>query len=1096
MKSYFTKWSLLLLSCLFSFQLWAQVTQSGLSGTIRDSEKETIPGVVIKVTHTPSGTQYHTATQANGTYFIQGMRSGGPYKVELNYLGLQPVIIEDVYLTLGETFILNQVMDQVENYALEAITITSSNILNSERTGAATNVSRANIEKIPTISRSIQDLTKLSPQANGNNFAGRDGRYNNLQIDGAYFNNGFGLSSNPLPGGGNQPISMDAIEEVQINVAPYDVRQTGFTGAGINAITRSGTNKFEGSAYSFQRPQSFTGLQVGDQKLSKEVQTSSQIYGARAGGALVKNKLFIFGNFEYETAQTAGNTWLAARPGLTGPNVTRVQASDLEAVSNHLINQYGYNPGRYEGYANQYLNENIKGLLRLDWNINEQHQLSLRYNQMHGTSQQGTNNNSGPNPRSSASRISSESMAFENANYALSNKVMAITAELNSHFSSKASNQFLATFSSINDSRSTPGDLFPFVDIWEDGKNYMSFGTELFSYNNDVVNNNLSITNNFNYFTGKHHITAGASFQSLSFKNSYVRLGTSYYRYDSVEDFLNDARPSSYGVTYPFAGQDGYAKVNFGLAGLYLQDQITVTDLLRITAGIRLDMPLFLNQPPSNPAVEQIELLDPNGQPTYYTTAQWPKSSVLFSPRIGVNFDPFGDRTLQLRGGTGIFTGNIPFVWFTNMPTNAGVLQNTYEPVDSETLDLIDHFNPDPMYWPNHLPNQFTKQPGSEAPGSVALIDPNFKMPQIWRTNFGMDYSIPNTKLTATLDVIYSKDINGIYQFNANRKLATQQLQNGGDHRDFWNGRNNAVYNDEVGPIVPVLSNTNKGWSLSSSLGLNLSNWNGWTGSVFYTYTAAKDITGNPGSAAGSAWSNNYSINDPNELLLGYSQFSVPHRVMANIGYEFNFSNHFKTTLAVFYSGAHQGRFTYTYGGDINADGVSLDLLYLPSNSDEINFVDIVQDGAVLFNAAEQRAAYDLFIANNNNLSDYKDEYIDRNSGLLPWLNRFDFRILQDIYTGMGKNKRNHTLQLSVDLLNVGNLLSKNWGLYKELNGGSDFNYSLLNVRSVDSDGVPSFNMATIKNEAGQTILADQPFRNRFSTSSTWGLQIGLRYIF
>ncbi len=896
MKTIFIRITALVIMILCSVTIWGQVTQSGLSGTIRDQNRVPVPAAQIKVTHVPSGTQYATISQVNGAYFIQGMRPGGPYKIDISSLGLNPLSIEEVHLNLGETFILNQTMEH-DAISLESVTISGSNILNSQRTGASTNVNRNEIEKIPTISRSLQDLTKLSPQANGNNFAGRDGRYNNLQIDGAYFNNGFGLSSNPLPGGGNQPISMDAIDEVQINIAPYDVRQTGFTGAGINAITRSGTNTFEGSAYTFQRPKSFTGLNVAEETLSENLQTSSQIYGARAGGAIIKNKLFIFGNFEYENAQSAGNSWLAARPGLSGPNITRVQASDLETVKNHLINQYNYDPGAYENYANQYNNENIKAFLRLDWNINSKNQLSLRYNQMQGTSQQGTNNNSGPNPRSSASRISSESIAFENANYSFSNKVMAITAELNSHINSKLSNQFLATYSYINDSRATPGSLFPFVDIWEDGRNYMSFGTELFSYNNEVINNNINVTNNLNYFTGKHHFTAVINFQTLSFKNNYVRMGTSYYRYNSVDDFLNDNAPALFGITYPYKGQDGYAKVNFGLAGLYLQDQIAVTDLLRLTAGFRLDMPLFLNDPPSNPAVEQIELLDQSGNPTHYTTAHWPKSSILFSPRIGFNYDPLGDRSLQIRGGTGIFTGNIPFVWFTNMPTNAGVLQNTYEPVDSATLSQIDHFNPDPMHWPNQLSNNFSKEPGSSAPGSVALIDPNFKMPQIWRTNFGIDYRIPQTKLTATLDVIYTKDINGIYQFNANRKPASQNLQNGEDQRDFWNGRNNATYNSELGAIIPVLSNTNEGSSFVTSIGLNLNNWNGFSGSMFYTYTTSKDITGNPGSSANSAWSNNYSINDPNEILLGYSQYSVPHRVMGNISYEFKYANHLKTMV-------------------------------------------------------------------------------------------------------------------------------------------------------------------------------------------------------
>ncbi|WP_118950832.1 TonB-dependent receptor [Taibaiella helva] len=1110
-----------LLTLLFLCGAWitrAQVTTAGLHGFIKDSENKGLPGATIKAVHTPSGTTYGTMTQTDGNFVIQGMRPGGPYTVEITYIGMTPQKVEGIELSLGESYTLNRSLKETEGEEIKEVQIVGnkSAILNSDRTGAATNINSRSISRLPNVNRSLTDLTRLTPQSSGNispasssgGFAGRDGRYNNIQIDGANFNNGFGLSSDPLPGGGNQPISLDAIDEVQVNVAPYDVRQSGFTGAGINAVTRSGTNELSGSAYGFLRPKSFTGLNVGNQKLKEDARISNKIIGARLGGPIIKDKLFFFANFEYENRQASGNTWLATRPGLPqGGNVTRVSAADLDAVSSYLKSNYGYDPGAYEGYANNYTNKNTKALLRLDWNINDKHKLSIRYNQMNGTNDQGTNNNSGPNPRSSANRISSESISFENANYSFKNTVYSVAAELNSTFGSRISNQFLATYSRIQDTRETPGSIFPFVDIWQEGRNYISFGTELFSYNNDVINHNFNFTDNITYITGRHTFTAGASFQTMSYANSYLREGTSYYRYDSLSQFLSGGRPSSYAVTYPFAGSDGYAKVKFGLAGAYIQDKIAANERLNITLGVRADLPIYLDKPPANPVVDTLSLLNKDGQPTHYTTASWPKSKPLFSPRVGVNFDVLGDKTLQLRGGTGIFTGNIPFVWLTNMPTNAGVLQNTFEPVDNTTLSQITHLEKDPRYWVDHLPERFPKSPGAKAPGSVALIDPDFKMPQIWRSNIGADYKLPGLPLVATLDVIYSKDINAVYQFNANRKDAPQQLDYSGDHRDYWGGSRNATYNPATGTVIPVLSNTGKGYSFTSSIGVTLNPFHGFAGSLFYTYTNAKDISGNPGSAAGSAWSNNYAVNDPNELLMGWSQYAVPHRIVGTLSYRIEYLNHLATTFSLFYQGSNQGRFAYTYNGDINADGVSLDLLYIPSNAADLNFVPIKdKNGNTTFSAEQQRQAYEQFVASSKALSNSKGGYVERNNGLMPWINRFDFRLLQDVFVSTGKNNRRHTLQVSLDMINVGNLLNKKWGLYKQLSGGSDYNFPLLNV--VDANGrptsdkdytpssKPSFQMITVKDEAGKTILPSDPFRNLFSTGSTWGMQLGLRYTF
>jgi hypothetical protein len=1083
---------------LLGGHVMAQVTTSTISGRITDDKGEGLPGATVQAVHEPSGTQYGILTNETGRYAFPTVRVGGPYKVTVTYIGYKEQSMTNIVADLGSTAIVDIKMSDEGTELSEVVVSTArGDVFGEERTGASTNINAKQLSSLPTISRGLTDFTRLTPQANGTSFAGRDARLNRVTIDGANFSNGFGLSSDLLPGGSAQPISLDAIQEVQVNIAPFDVRQSGFTGAGVNAVTRSGTNQLTGSVYGFYRNQNFNGKNVNGEPLDEAAKSSNKVFGARLGGAIVKNKLFFFGNFEREQNVFPGNNWVASRGGNTGNNVTNVRAEDLDAVGNFLRSQYQYEPGRYENYANEYKNENTKFLARIDWNISNKHKFTLRYNQVVGTNDEGTNASSGPNPRSSNARISKESMAFENANYAQKNIVRSLTAELNSSFGSRWSNQLLGTYSYIESSRSTPGALFPMVDIWEGGKNYMSFGTELFSYNNGMKNNNLSFVDNVTFLAGKHTFTAGASFEMMKFENSYVRLGTSYYRYNSVQDFLTSKAPSVYGVTYPFQN-DTWATVNFGLGGLYVQDKFAVTDRLNLTLGVRADMPFFFDEPLNNPAIDNLKLLDRDGNETTFSTKTWPKSKPLFSPRLGVNYDVFGDRSLQLRGGTGIFTGVIPFVWFTNQPSNSGVLQNTFEPVNAATQALITGFNPDPLYWVNQLPDRFPKQPGTTAPGTVALIDKNFKMPQVWRSNIGIDYKIAGTPLVATVDYIYSKDINATYQYNANRKRATAQMNYSGDTRDFWNGAANATYNPATGAIVPVLSNTSKGYSSALSLGLTLPARRGFYGSLFYSTSNAKDISGNPGSAANSAWSNNYSINDPNEMLLSQSQYAIPHRVVGSLSYRLEYANHLATSISLFYQGTSAGRFAYTYSGDINRDGVSLDLMYVPNSSSELTFAPLTvrnTAGTVLLTASpeEQRAAYDKFVENNKELRDSKGGYVSRNAGLLPWFNRLDLRVLQDIFTNVGKNR--HSLQLSVDIMNFGNMLNSGWGLRQELNSGSSFNYALLNVASVTADGKPTFTMNSV-NIDGQTVLPETAYRKWFDVRNTWNMQVGVRYTF
>ncbi|TXE07987.1 carboxypeptidase regulatory-like domain-containing protein [Algoriphagus aquimarinus] len=1089
----------------------AQVTTSSIVGQVVDAQGETLPGANVVATHEPSGTRYGAVSNLDGRFTIPNMRIGGPYTIQVSFIGYQAATYGNVVLRLGEPFALSITLNDDSTELGEVIVSASkSSEFDSNKTGTSTSISTKQLTDLPQINRSVTEFTRLTPQANGTSFAGRDSRYNNLQVDGANFNNGFGLSSNPLPGGNSQPISLDAIEQISVNIAPFDVTQSGFTGAGINAVTRSGTNTFTGSAYYFNKNQNLQGKKIGDTEL-EATDAATNNFGFRLGGPIIKNKLFFFVNAEREVntgANASGaNLWKASTNGVADPdnNIARTTVTDLEAVQSHLINQWGYDPGRYQGFANEAEQSSTKFLARIDWNINDKHKLAVRYNQVVGTSPQITNGSSGPRPRTpgSAQRVGPNSMAFENAAYGFENSVRSLTAELNSYLSAKVSNQFLATYSKIQDTRTTPGAEFPMVDIWDGGgrgdgnSNYMSFGTELFSYNNDVINDNFSFIDNLTYTEGRHTITAGAAFEIQKFGNSFVREGTSYYRYASVEDFLttgtpNEVAPIMFALTYPYEGQETYARVNFGLASLYAQDKFVVNDQLTLTLGLRAELPIYLNDLTPNEAINDLSLLGTDYKPKNYDSGSWPKSRVMLSPRFGFNYDVMGDRSLIVRGGTGVFSGRVPFVWLTNMPTGAGVLQNTVEPGSyGEIAGWIGNmtFQPEKYYYVQNPPagaeSVFIKSPTQGAPNSFALVDTDFRMPMVWRSSLGADYQLGDSPFMVTADLLYTKDINGVFQFGANRAISTNKMNSAGDNREVVLPGTSVAYNSALGANnATILTNTDvKGHAVSATIGLSVPEYNGFSGSVFYTYSAAKEVSSNSGSSASSAWGASPNINSPNDQRLNISDFALPNRVVANMSYRVEYANFLATTIGVYYTGANQGRLSYTYGNDLNGDGINADLLYIPANTADFNFVNIVSSGNIVYTAEQQRTAFDQYVADND-LEQYRGGYVPRNAIVQPWLSRFDVRVLQDIFTNIGE-KRN-TLQVSLDVVNFGNLLNKDWGISQRTNGAQN-----LLSRSGSVSATPNYVMNQV---SGQ--LPTSPYQNVSNFSTTWSMQLGLRYIF
>ena len=645
---------LLVMVLLFPFALTAQVTTSSIVGFVKSDTGSPLENATVTAIHEPSGTRYVTLTKKDGNFNIPNTSVGGPYKVTIDYVGFSTETLNNIILILGEPFSIDIVLT-AKSSSLKEVTITSTSRSARTKTGTSTTFNSRQILTLPSISRNISDFTRLTPQASsGNSFAGRDGRFNNLQIDGANLNNNFGLSTDPQPGGGASPISIDAFDEISVNIAPFDVRQSGFTGAGLNVITKSGTNTFHGTAYGFYRDQSFNGKKIGDVTLTPTPQ-KNKVYGASLGGPIIKNKLFFFLNAEWENAsQPNSNTFVPA--GSTASGLPSASPKDsLDKFANALKTKYGYNAGMVDNRPN-FVTKNRKLLAKINWNINDVHKLILKYSDFKGSDQSPLNGSSVPNSGSGGffvgsaasqtrlpnNRNSNQSIGFSNSDYGTDHIVKSATLELNSNFNNRISNQLLFAYTHINDVRNSAGGIFPTIDIFDTtglipgiskNRNYMSAGTDPFTRNNEVINNIATVTDNFTYFAGKHTLTAGATYEYQKVSNAFMGGSESYYIYNSLNDFITDARPAFFSYTYSLV--PGQAKVfsadlKVGQLGVYIQDEFNVNPNLKLTFGIRGDVPTYLKQPIENPAISALKFPNKDGVLTSYSTGKWPKSKVLF----------------------------------------------------------------------------------------------------------------------------------------------------------------------------------------------------------------------------------------------------------------------------------------------------------------------------------------------------------------------------------------------------------------------------------------------------------------------------------
>jgi outer membrane receptor for ferrienterochelin and colicin len=1086
----------LLVFCLAVFPVYSQITTSGMNGTVASETGEKLPGATVVAVHEPSGTQYGTVTNDEGRFNLQGMRPGGPYTVKVSFVGYSTASYTDITLLLGESFILNAKIKQTA-VAVEEVVVTGyrTSKFNTTKTGATTNISNKELMDMPSVNRSISDIARISPFANGMSFAGGDGRSTNFTVDGANFNNNFGLSSS-LPGGGN-PISLDAIEEIQVVVAPFDVRQTNFIGGGINAITKSGTNTFHGSAYTYFTNQNLRGNKIGDVDFGDRDKESRQVYGVTVGGPIIKNKLFFFVNGEYELRPGQVVTWRPSDNGVANTDLmySRTSKSDMELVKQHLIDNYGYDPGSYTDYPADETNKKL--LARIDWNINDANKLSVRYNytkNMAWNPTNGNSNNAGYRNRN-MDRISQYSMAFSNSIYSMDNIVHSYSVDLNSRISDKISNQFLTTYSKLNDIRGSNSEKFPFIDIMYDDLSgtpqpvepYISAGYELFTWNNGVRNNIFNIIDNVTYSTSNHKITAGVSFEHQMANNSYMRNGTGYYRYANIDDFLNQAAPRDFALTYGYDGeQNPAAEVAFNQFGLYAQDEWNVNSDFKLTFGLRADYMKYVDNILTNNA---ILALDFDGK--HINTGQWPDANVQFSPRAGFTWDVMGDQTLKLRGGTGIFAGRLPLVFFTNMPTNSGMVQGSYNAVTTYNPDwTIDNVDPalatlagpmitdvDEMISYLNLPNTITPEEGV-LPRDVNAVDPEFKMPQVWKTSLAVDYKLPVAfPITVTLEGIYTNSINGVMlqNYNLRQPDATWERFSGSDDRYIYPDDADIEYTSRN---AFVLANNGEGWGAIGNISVTAEPVKNLNIMAAYTYTESKEISGMPGSAAYSAYNGLVEVNGPHLPWVQRSQYVIPSKAIASVSFTIPYANdHMSTSFNLFYSGYSAGGYSFTYTNDMNGDGYGTDLIYIPSARGDIQFV-----------TGEDEDAFFAFLEQDKYLSKHQGEYAEAYAARAPWVHTFDLRLAQNFSINTGSTK--HTLQISLDILNLGNLLNSEWGVSKNMYNSN--NGQILTYEGMDGNNVPSYSMVQ---DADNNYLTET-YSTYYSYYQCWQLQIGARYIF
>ena len=1082
-----------LLSLFVTIASFGQITTSTISGVVKSEKGEKLIGATVNVVHQPTGTKYGASTNVQGNYVIPAVRVGGPYLIKVSYIGYKPKEISDVNTSLGLTTNVDIVLIDDATVLSEIVVVGSSdNIFSKEKTGASQQFSRRELQSIPTTgARTIESITKYNAFGDGRSFGAQDSRLNNFTIDGSQFNNNFGLGSSASAGGrtGASAISLDALEQLQVNIAPFDIRQSGFTGAGINAVTRSGTNEIEGSVYQTQRDNS--SRYVGDNARGTKVIASKfdeKVQGFRIGAPIIKNKLFVFGNYEEIVKTEPGTTWTSTGSPLSSSQVSRPTFQQLTDLSSFMRDKFQYETGPFEGYSNA--NTSKKYLIRLDWNINDKNKLTARYVNHNSEAEINISNSQSAGFGNRTQNINA--MSFQNSGYTIQDNTRSSVLELNSKLSNTLHNNLIVSYDKQIENRGYLSQMFPTIDIKEGATTLTSVGFDPFTPGNKLDYNTFNITNNLTKYLNKHTLVGGFNFQRYISNNNFYPASNGVYIFNSLTDFYtaanqslaNGGRPSTLAPArfqFRYSALPGAAEpmqtLKSNRLDLYLQDEFTATENLKLTFGVRANVIDFQNTALENPSITAMTFA--NGEKL--NTGVMPKTQVLFEPRFGFNYDLNGESKTQFRGGTGVFTGRPPYVFLSNQIGNNGVLTGFIDVSGTAAAPYGFTADPNKYFIPSTptLPSTF----------DLALTDPNYKFPQVWKTNLAIDQRLPFFGLIGSVEYLYNKTLNAVHYYEANLQNPVGTLGSV-DNRPRFGGTDVTVRVNNNVSRAAVLTNRNGAFHESLTLKLEKPVQKGLWGSIAWTTANSKDFM-SAGSIASGSWQSALSVNGNNDLGLSLSDGFAKNRFVGLLGYRIEYGKGLggATTFTLGYVGQQSNPFSYIVAGDLNGDRVNNnDLVFVPQKGSDIRFASFTSGGKT-FTESEQQSAFDAFIEQDSYLSTRRGQYAERNGGLLPYLHRFDLSVVQDVFVKIGGKK--NSFQIRADILNFGNMVDNTFGVSQRATAPQ-----LLNFVSRDASNVPTYRLQTQRLIDGSTVLARDSYQYNSSVFDVWSAQLGIRYTF
>ena len=1117
----------------------AQVTSSSVVGRITDQNGEAVIGANIVAVHTPSGTRYGGMTNNNGSFNLNGLRSGGPYDITISYIGYKSKTYKNVVLQLGSPLTIETSMEVSSTDLDEAVIVATGGRSNMSmsRSGAITTVDAERMSLVPTASRDLTSMLIQSPQgstaAGGYAVGGGNYRQSNITIDGAQFNNAFGLGSNILPGGGT-PISLDAIEQVSVSITPYDVRQSGFNGAAINAVTKSGTNDFHATAYSYLTGNKLRGEKICDDKLDLD-DAYKRTLGASFGGRIIKDKLFFFINGEYEWNSVASPT-AKAGGGENGKytNTNRRPTLDqLNGLSDYLAKNYGYTTGPWQDYGLSAPAWRI--MARVDWNINDANKLNVRFTKSGRKSSSAASSSRTIGVNQSNNIYNGSNSTYGSGSYygmsSLSSRYYSnfdftsVAGELNSRLTKRVQNTLRATYSFQDQPRSTEYGDQPIIEVvMNDGQGHYptwALTGDVFTQGNLSQTKTLVVTDEVNMNFGKHNIIAGMQYEMNKAANGFAQAAGGYYAYEATPEQVAagdwgsvfGAAPRVFGMTYGNGEDHSMFTANMTTHQLswYAQDNFDISNRFKLSFGLRVELPFYpsldnnfnqeyydnfnyaLAAAPANPGTNVVV-----GE-RRFRTDNVPDANPTFSPRVGFNWDVIGDRKIVLRGGTGLFVGRMPYVWLVSAVGNSGMGQT------SKVLTGDDCQGVQFVTSQAELLQQIKATSSTSVPTGATILSDDLKMPTTWKASLAADFKLPGD-VDFSLEGIYNKDLNPCIITNANvywDGTSTVMLSPG----DVRHQMSSYFVDSKGKPSNQAYVIENAGrkayyYSITASLHKRFNC--GFDLSASYTHSLAKSYSEGIGDQVSSAYTNyRNSVNGVNDHELGYATYVQPNRVLATASYILKEGNFGQTTFSLQYEGGEAGylgsysytRYSYIYSKNINNDASAPgNLIYVPASREELDSWNFKDNGTYtdrngekhVYTADNQRDDFWTYIQQNDYLKSRKGKYAERGGAKMPWHHQLNLKFAQDFNLNR-KGGMKHVLTVGMDVNNLLNALDPCWGTYKQVVGNT-----LLTATTAKDPSQPATFTYNLMNGARHTSTT----QDYLSTASTWNILFNLRYSF